>query len=346
MKTYYSGLDILRFFAAFWIMNFHYFLGLSPDLSWYRYGNLGVPLFFIISGFVISESISRSSIKKFATSRFIRLAPIFWIICTATYIFTLIISNGNPVSFAEYLVSMTMLGDKFGALFHLPRVVDAVYWSLAVEIIFYFAIALFVYIFKWKNIRWFLCGWLIVSVASFYFDLNQTFIAKTLLVRHASYFIFGATLSLIVNEITSKKQKYFDYFLLLTTAVYSTVISYKALPPYLGVNKLDGDITAMLHPVFFMTAIFLIYTSKYIKGKLQKIFTILGGLTYHLYLIHQTVGNILIDYYKDYLSKNILGIMMIIFMITLSYFIYIFDKKLRGKLKEKLIYLLHHIRPI
>lgn len=336
-KTYYSGLDALRFFAAFWIMNFHYFLGLSPDLSWYRYGNLGVPLFFIISGFVISESISRSTIKNFAVNRFIRLAPIFWIICTATYLFTLLMPNGNPVSVAEYAVSMTMLGDKFGALFHLPRVVDAVYWSLTVEIIFYLAIAFFVYLFNWKNIRWFLFGWLLVSVSAFYFNLDQTFIAKTLLVRHASYFIFGATLSLIVNEITTRKQKCFDYFLLLTTAIYSTIISYKALPPYLGINKLDGDIVASLHPVFFITTIFLILTSKYIKGKLQKIFIIVGGLTYPLYLIHQTNGNIIINYFKNYDNLFLIKITVIIFMIILSYFIYIFDKKLRSKLKEKLL---------
>lgn len=336
-KPYYSGLDILRFFAAFWIMNFHYFLGLSGDLHWYRYGNLGVPLFFIISGFVISESISKSTVKNFAINRFIRLAPIFWIICTATYIFTLFIANGNPVSPAEYFVSMTMLGDKFGSLFHLARVVDPVYWSLAVEIIFYFAIAFFVYIFKWKNIRWFLWGWLLISALSFYLNLDQSFIAKTLLVRHATYFIFGAGLSLIVNEITTKKQKYFDYILLLITAIYSTIISYKALPPYFVVHKLDGDIVASLHPVFFLSVIFLIYISKYIKGKLQKIFIILGGLTYPLYLIHQTVGIILINYFENYLTHNLRAFIVIMFMITLSYFVYKQDKKLRAYLKTKLL---------
>ena len=136
-KTYYTGFDILRFLAAVWVMNFHYFLGLSGALSWYRYGNLGVPLFFIISGFVISQSIKDNDLKKFAKSRFIRLFPLFWIICTFTYIFTLLMPNGNPVHLSEYLVSMTMLGDKFGAVFNLPRLVDPVYWTLSVELLFY-----------------------------------------------------------------------------------------------------------------------------------------------------------------------------------------------------------------
>ena len=53
MKTHFSLLDAVRFFAAFWVMNFHYLFGQTGDLEWYRYGNLGVQLFFIISGFVI-----------------------------------------------------------------------------------------------------------------------------------------------------------------------------------------------------------------------------------------------------------------------------------------------------
>ncbi len=339
-KTYYYGLDLIRFFAAFWVMNRHYFSAFDNNVTWFdlsKYGLLGVPLFFIVSGFVISESLSVSSIKNFAISRFIRLAPIFWIICTATYIFTLIMPNGNPVSIPEYLVSMSMLGDNFGALFHLSRTVDIVYWSLAVEIIFYFAIALFVYLFKWKNIRWFLFGWLLISISAFYFNLDQTFIAKMLLVRHASYFIFGAILSLIVNEVTTRKQKYLDCVLLLVTAIYSTIISTKVFSSYLDVNNMNSKMVTLFHILFFITTIFLIYVSKYIKGRLQKIFMILGGLTYPLYLIHQTVGSILIDYFKNYGTEITRPFVMIIFMIIISYFVYKQDKKLRSYLKTKLI---------
>lgn len=331
-KIYYPGLDLLRFFAAFWVMNFHYFLGLSGALSWYRYGNLGVPLFFIISGFVISQSISTSTIKKFAFGRFVRLFPLFWLICTATYIFTLLMPNGNPVSFYEYLISMTMLGDKFGGLFHLYGLVDPVYWSLTVELIFYFAIAAFVYFFTWQKIRFFLWGWLLLSIASFALQIDQLFIMKILLVRHASYFIFGAAVALIIsNKENITKQRFnFDYLLLLITAIYSTFISYKALPPYFVVNTLDTHIVTVLHPVFFIAFITLIYLSKYLQSiKVRTMCGIIGGITYPLYLMHQTIGITLLDYFKNLNSHTYHGAIMMTVIIVVSYFVYLLDKKMR-----------------
>lgn len=338
-KIHYYGLDILRLFAAFWVMNFHYFLGLSGELSWYRYGNLGVPLFFIISGFVISQSISTSTIKQFILGRWIRLFPIFWILCTATYIFTLLMPNGNPVHFSEYLISMTMLGDKFGTFFNLSRLVDPVYWSLTIELIFYTLITTFVYFFSWKKIRFFLWGWLLLSMSSFIFEIDQFFVIKMLLVRHASYFIFGITLSLITTNLATKKIRMVDYFLLAITALYSTYISYRALPGYFTTHPLDQTIVMLFHPLFFIIVLGLIYISKYLQSKkTQVIFMILGGITYPLYLIHQTIGIILIDYFKAYGTHTFLGVITIIFMLLLSYIIYLFDTRLRDFLKKKLLY--------
>lgn len=254
-KHYFPGLDLLRFFAAFWVMSFHYLLGLSGELSWYRYGNLGVPLFFIISGFVISYSVSEKTLKEFALGRFLRLFPLFWILCTLTYIFTLIMPNGEPVQFPEYLISMTMLGDKMSSLLGYGGLVDPAYWSLTVELIFYVAIGMFVYFFSWKNIRYFLCGWFALSLLAFATHIADTFLLKMLLVRHASYFIFGATLALIMLSVyETHKQKVYDYLFLVGVALYSTFMSFKALPPYMSPHPQDDLIVALFHPLFFGAA--------------------------------------------------------------------------------------------
>jgi len=63
-------LDVLRFVAAFAVIGFHFVARDSPAWSgtgavpdevagvgqWAQYGRLGVPLFFVISGFVILMS--------------------------------------------------------------------------------------------------------------------------------------------------------------------------------------------------------------------------------------------------------------------------------------------------
>lgn len=339
MKSYFPLLDLLRFFAAFWVMSFHYFLWYSGDLHWYRYGNLGVPLFFIISGFVISQSVAHTSTKAFALGRFIRLFPLFWIMCTITYTFTLLMSNGNPVLFPEYLVSMTMLGEKLGNLLGYVRLVDPAYWSLVIELLFYTAIGLFVYFFKWKNIRWFTALWFMITAVAFAFHKDNNFIAKTLLVRHASYFLFGITLMLIVSSAYANiRLKVYDYLFLITIGLYGTLISYRALPPYLTPHPLDTMIVAILQVVFFITVPLLVYLSRFIKNKKWiDISIVIGGLTYPLYLIHQTVGNALIDYFKNYLTLYERGAIVMVLMIFLAYIAYFYDKRLRRYLTGKLL---------
>lgn len=339
MKSYFPLLDILRFFAAFWVMSFHYFLGFSGELSWYRYGNLGVPLFFIISGFVISQSVANASTKAFALGRFIRLYPLFWIICTITYLFTLAMPNGKPVLFPEYLISMTMLGEKLGNALGYVHLVDAAYWSLVVELLFYVAIGLFVYLFSWKNIRWFSALWFAVSALSFLFNMHDTFAMKMLLVRHASYFLFGITLMLLAStRYTSWKLKLYDYAFLVSVAVYGTFISYKALPPYLTPNPYDTLIVTALQALFFAGATLLVYLSRYVTNRrMVDLCTMVGGLTYPLYLLHQTIGNTLIDYFKEYGTLAIRGGIVMIMMIGTAYIAYLYDKRLRRWLTSKLL---------
>ena len=339
-KNYYHGLDILRFFAAFGVMNFHYFFTVTDKLSWYRYGNLGVQLFFIISGFVISQSIAHKNITDFAKGRLIRLFPLFWILCSLTYIFTLIMPNGLPVSFAEYLISMTMLGDKLSSMLGYGGLVDPSYWSLAVELIFYCAIGLFVYFFSWKNIRYFLWGWLLLSAVSFLLHIDQNFLMKMLLVRHASYFILGGAIALYIDsKYTTKLKKIGDISLIVVSLIYSTCISYIALPPYFMPNMYDADIIAIAHPILFFLVIISIYLSKKLsKLSIGAICTIIGGITYPLYLIHQTLGNTLIRFFVEVYgySKIPITLSIEVIMIGLAYLAYEYDKELRAWLTKRL----------
>lgn len=341
MKTYYTGLDLLRFIAALGVVNFHYFFGLTDKLSWYRYGNLGVELFFIISGFVISQSVATSTTKQFVVGRFIRLYPLFWISCTLTYVVTLLMPNGIPVKFAEYLISMTMLGDKLSSALGYGGLVDPSYWSLAVELMFYVGIGSFVYLFSWKNIRYFFWGWLIVSAMSFLLKIDQNFFMKLLLVRHASYFILGGALALYFDDaVKGKLEKISDVLLIAIALTYSTFISFIALPAYFIPNKLDGIIIAAAHPLLYILVIVAIVTSKYLQGtRTRVIFATIGGLTYPLYLLHQVIGNTIIKYFveNDLTSKLLIGSIVELSMIFFAYCIYLQDKKVRGWLRLKML---------
>ncbi len=341
MKTHFSLLDVLRFFAAFWVMNFHYLFNQTGDLEWYRYGNLGVQLFFIISGFVIVQSLNGKSVKEFAVNRFLRLFPLFWILCTATYLITLIIPGTATVNFSEYLRSMTMFGDLFNRIVGYTRLIDPSYWTLTVELIFYIGIGIFTYYFSDKKIRYFLAFWLVFSVIAFLFRMDHNFYIKLLLVRHASYFAFGGALALIATkQARNVFEKYFDWILLFASGIFATYIHPLALEPYYTVNPLDTKIITLLHILFFITVPILVCLSAYIKNtRVIRFFAVLGGITYPLYLLHQKIGNAILNFViarYDKISWSDLSIGFEVIIIVVAYFVYLQDKKMRGWLKEKL----------
>jgi len=340
MKTRFPLLDAVRIFAAFWVMNFHYLFGQTGDLEWYRYGNLGVQLFFIVSGFVIVQSINGKTIKEFSINRFLRLFPIFWILCTVTYVITLIIPNTATVNFTEYLRSMTMLGDLFNKIVGYTRLIDPSYWTLTVELIFYVGIGIFTYYFSDKKIRYFLGFWLVFSMASFMLGVDHNFYIKLLLVRHSSYFVFGGALALItLKQAESVFEKYFDWMLLFASSIFATYIHSLALEPYYVVNPLDEKIITILHVIFFVGVPILVYLSSYIKNKRAiGFFAILGGITYPLYLLHQKIGNAVLNFvtaHYDRISWSHLSIGFEVVIIFIAYLVYLQDKKFRAWLKIK-----------
>ena len=334
-KTYYSLLDGVRFFAAFWVMNFHYLGGLelSATVSWYRYGNLGVQLFFIISGFVIIQSLHGKTLKQFMQGRLIRLFPLFWILCTVTYILTLVIPHAAHVIFPEYLVNMTMLTDLFNGKVGGGALVDASYWTLTVELIFYTGVGVFTSLFSYDKIRYFLMAWLACTMVAFALHIDQNYFVKLLLVRHASYFIFGSSLALIsTQQAKHLYEKYIDHALLFGSAIYATYIHTRAIPAYVTPNMADNHIITVLHIVFFVSIPLLVYLSQYVTHpRIITLLTILGGLTYPLYLLHQRIGNVLINALSSmcHVSWNTLAISFEVVIICAAYVVYVQDKKLR-----------------
>jgi len=144
-----NEVDLLRFLAALSVVFFHYcFRGYAADemttmplnqfASPSKYGYLGVDLFFIISGFVILMSATSGSAKRFIVSRMVRLYPAFWACCTVTFLFTLIIGGERyGATINQYIVNMSMLSDFVGV-----KAIDGAYWSLFVEMKFYFLVVL------------------------------------------------------------------------------------------------------------------------------------------------------------------------------------------------------------
>lgn len=100
-------------------------------------GRLGVALFFLISGFVIPFSLSgHRPIRRFALGRFFRLYPAYWLSLGFALIVLWLTGRSMPGS-STVLLNLTMLQSFLGA-----ADVVHVYWTLALELLFYAACAL------------------------------------------------------------------------------------------------------------------------------------------------------------------------------------------------------------
>ena len=129
-----------------------------------KYGYLGVELFFIISGYVVLLSAQGKTVRQFFLSRVTRLYPAFWAACTLMYVVKRIWGPG-PVDtqmsihlhagLMQYPYNMTMLFDFLGI-----TPMDGAYWSLTVELTFYFLIAILIAFKLMPRLDWVLAGWL------------------------------------------------------------------------------------------------------------------------------------------------------------------------------------------
>ena len=208
-------IDLLRFIAALAVVLFHYTSraygkdNLSPipfkEIDYITcYGYLGVPLFFIISGYVVLLSVQGKTVRQFFVSRVQRLYPAYWVACTLTFLIMRFWGNGptNDLSAPllqagtlQYLLNMTMLHDFIG-----HNSIDQAYWTLAVEISFYFIISLVLAYKLLPHLNLVMGLWLVYAAVAPFLQAGDKFFYHLLFSHHAPFFIAGMLFFLLQKK--------------------------------------------------------------------------------------------------------------------------------------------------
>lgn len=142
------GIDLLRILAVTLVLGRHLRLPDQPPSfleTWERGGWVGVDLFFVLSGFLVSTLLFREfattgtvDAKRFLIRRGFKIYPAFWILFASTLISRLM--SHQPMSRRTILGEALFLQNYLGGLW--PHT-----WSLAVEEHFYLGlVVLFVYL--------------------------------------------------------------------------------------------------------------------------------------------------------------------------------------------------------
>ncbi|MEH6720612.1 MAG: acyltransferase family protein [Aurantimonas endophytica] len=159
-------IDFLRAIAVMLVLLFHAY----PE--WVPGGFIGVDVFFVISGFVISRSYlhrltaSQITLREFYLARFRRLTPALALCLLATSVAaTFVLTPDAIVRFGSSLLAQPLYvqnfvfwleGDYFDAALTKPLLHT---WSLAVEEQFYLSFGLLILLLRWKP------AWLLPLVA-------------------------------------------------------------------------------------------------------------------------------------------------------------------------------------
>ncbi|RZK25551.1 MAG: acyltransferase [Flavobacterium sp.] len=266
-------IDFLRFAASSWVVLFHLNEGIPLVDNGYRsfakLGYLGVPIFFVVSGYCIALAAqsSKNSID-FLTKRFFRIFPCYWLSLLIVLIgigFYILLRGQNslvvlPRSLKDVSATILLLTNPFSSV----PTINWVYWSLTVEIFFYLAVALSLLL-KSKNRNFFILG---LSALSFFprlFEIPGLFFLQ-------QWPSFGIGLALYFLQI-DKKISVMPLTILLLNST----------------NLIVGT-----HPAYYSIVSFLtlgaIAISIYWKDIPNNFFSKLGDYSYAVYLIHVPLG--------------------------------------------------------
>lgn len=319
-------LDYGRLAAALCVMGYHYFFnGIQngkiatittiPEIAALaQYGYLGVPFFFMISGYVIFFSAQNRSASQFAVSRLVRLYPAFWIAVFLTSCFALLWGGTlMSVTPAQIAANLTMFAPAFGQPY-----IDGVYWTLQLELIFYAMVLAILLIGLQRKLASFALAWP-------YAMLLALVAGKSYLPYAGQYYAFfaaGAVFAICKarKDFTVLASLAACLFLCLDFACGETA----ELTRQKGVPFSSLIIGVIVCALF---GFFVILNSR--RGAALAIpgSRLAGALTYPVYLIHAHVGYMLLTRFGTDANRLAAYTATIALVMLLSYLMHVFGER-------------------
>lgn len=318
-KNRISQLDIMRGLTCLWIVLFHYtsrfYVYYDQPKCWrvdVLFADDVVKLFFAISGFVIFMKLEKTKRPlDFIVSRFSRLFPIFWLtlFMASMLILRFQIPYFGPVTLNSFLINATMLPSFFNTQF-----IDGIYWTLSVELVFY-AIMFFIFVFRSLHSTHIIASVLLVVSCAIVqmsrMGIIEAEFANSFL--RIAWFFPWFSVGIAAYQFYRDKRIMFKGFLLLTMAFVA--ILFTADTRYQ--QFVDGGVAALFLAVLF-----------YKPHPFMKPLVFLGAISYTLYLIHQSVGFVLVtNFYKITNSVNVSIFLGIAGVLIIASFLNIFVER-------------------
>jgi peptidoglycan/LPS O-acetylase OafA/YrhL len=326
---YRPELDGLRAIAVIAVILYHY------DSKNFSNGFLGVDIFFVISGYLISLIIynnKKFDYKLFIEKRFRRIIPLLFFVSFVTSFFSIFFLSPSLLNnLAKSVITVSLFssniffwlttGSYFDLIAELKPLIHT--WSLGLELQFYLIFPLILIFLYNRNL---LVLFLILFLLSFFFSLFENYFTINIFGNQKSLnsfyflhtrfweFILGFLAAvLIINKRSIKNTfLYFISVFLILISLFSSfeksnIYSFNSLLPCIG------------------TFLFIVNSEK--KNFIFQIFTsrpllFIGIISYSLYLWHQPIFSIYRIYFNNQKISYDIFFLLIFLIILLSQITY------------------------
>ncbi len=344
--NFIAEIDGLRFIAITSVVLYHLSGFISQkDLNVYKkswdfsvfehfilHGHLGIPLFFIVSGFILGIPFANHyfqigspfDLKKYYLRRLTRIEP--------PYIIVMSVLLFGSVYVARTLTFQEGIGSYFASLIYSHNIIynelpllNGSAWSLEIEIQFYFLAPLLGCLFSIRSrvVRYITIILLILAFSIFNHLFHLPFRS---LINFIQFFLTGF---LLADLYTSKK-------LILSKSKYDFLIGIILFFLMWSFDHKDFSnpsykfAWAQIQLTLFFFFYYYIIFHKALKGFSARTITNIGGMCYTIYLLHSPIislfGNPLMDHsFSQYSHINVaiysLILLSCVLLISAIYFL-------------------------
>lgn len=314
-------IDSLRGIAALSVVFFHLYGALKVELEWLpkffdmviSYGYLGVPIFFVLSGFVISLSVGDSKatpkfIVNFAFRRSLRLDPPYWVamsiaVCLIYFKYSYLGFGMEPPTIGSILAHMFYFQD----ILNINPSISVVYWTLCLEIQFYLVFIIITAISQSLTFKAKVCNnpkillFLSLGLVSLLVDHRLVNIEiNGLFIQYWHYFLIGVLTQLAIKGAEK-------YRMILLSWLFLELLMFS------GLENKSYILAAVLISFYIYKAGVKQKLNIYLHNRILNFF---GKISYSLYLLHADIGWKTISICKKIIGNEISALESIIIFLT------------------------------
>lgn len=287
----YLNVQVLRLLAAMLVVGTHSTLyagsHLSPMGVWH-FGEVGVDLFFVISGFVMMASSWRHLGKPgysrvFFLKRAIRIVPMYWIATSLNLLLLLALpalADGSRPSSARVLLSYLFVSTR-GAGGHMEPI-HGVGWTLVFEMFFYFVFAVALAV-RANVLAFCAIAFTLAAAGAFVrpdpFSPLLVYLDPLLL-----YFVAGMVIGKWVSDRNARHAALWTAYLLVAWTINAALRSDDSGFAWL----------LLLRPMLvFLVVVACVVLEPLTAAAVPRVLTFFGDASYSLYLFHPFVGPVI-----------------------------------------------------